>query len=82
MDVLEARLAADRVLHDGLALVGHAQAYRALFLIPHPPLAPEPALGAVTLLVSLHILRGGARAIGVPRLKQRSERLSVALGAL
>ena len=41
--VLEGGVAADEVVHDGLALVGHAQAHGALGL----RLAAEAAVGAV-----------------------------------
>ena len=39
----EGRVAADDVVHDGRALVGHAQAHRALALVA----AAKPAVGAV-----------------------------------
>ena len=78
MDVLEAGVAADHVVDDRGALVGHAQAHRPLRL----GLAAEAALGPVQLLVGLHVIGGRARAVGVAARKERGERLLVALGAL
>ncbi len=71
MGVLEAGLAADRVLDDRRALDGHAQAHGARRL----GLSPEPVLGAVQLLVGPHVIRGGARAVGVARFEQGLEHL-------
>ena len=61
MDVLEARVAADHVVDDRRALVGHAQAHRAVGL----GLAAEAAVGAVRELVRLDVLGGRVRAVGV-----------------
>ena len=58
-------LAADDVVDDGRALVGHAQAHRALPLV----LAAEAAV-AVLLLVGVDLLAAGRRAVGVPAVEQ------------
>ena len=63
VDVLEGRVAADEVVDDGLALVGHAQAHGALGL----GLAAEAAVGAVLGLVGLDVVARRGRAVGVAR---------------
>jgi hypothetical protein len=78
MEVLEARVPTDHVVDDRRPLVAHAQAHRAVGLA----LAAEAALGAVLLLVGLHVLGGGVRAVGAAGPEQRLEHLAVALGAL
>ena len=65
--VLEAGVAADHVVHDGRALVGHAQAHRAVCL----GLAPKATVCAVALLVGPDVIGGRARAVGVPAVEQR-----------
>jgi deoxyribonuclease IV len=76
--VREPDLAADDVVEDRLALIGHVQAHGALALGN----APEPALEPVTLLVRLDVVGGGARVIGVPGLEQLLEYLAVARRSL
>ena len=78
MQVLEAGLAADQVVHDRRALLGDAQAHRSARL----RIAPEAALGSVAALVGLHVLGGGVAVVGVARVQQRLERLLVAAAAL
>ncbi len=78
MDVLKARVAADDVVNDRRALLGHAQSHRPVGL----GLAPEPAIGAVESLVCLDVLGGGVRAVGAAAVEQRPQCLAVALGAL
>ena len=77
VDVLEGGVAADDVVDDGLALVGHAQAHGALVL----RLAAEAAVGAVALLVGLDVVGRGGRAVGVPGVEQALQDLLVAVGA-
>ena len=78
VDVLEARVASDHVVHDRGALVGDAQTHRPVRL----GLPAKAPLGAVGELVRLDLLAGGVRAIGEATLQQRGERLGVALGAV
>ena len=77
MHVGERRVPADEVVHDGLALVGHAQADRAALL----RLAPEAALRAVLRLVGVDLGLRGGRAVGVAVVEQPLQHLLVALGA-
>ena len=74
----EPGLAADHVVDDRLAVVGHAQAHRAGLL----GLAAEAAIGAVALLVGLDVVGGRGRVVGVAVGEQLLERLAVALRAL
>ena len=77
VDVAERRVAADEVVDDGLALVGHAQAHRALGL----GLAAEAAVGAVLGLARPDVLAGRVRAVGAALVEQPLEDLLVAVGA-
>ncbi len=73
----ERRVAADEVVDDGRAVVGHAQAHRARLL----GVAAKPALGAVLGLVGvdLGLRRGGA--VGMALVEQLGEHLLVAIAA-
>ena len=73
VDVLEARVAADR------RRARPSRPRRARAGARRPPssgCAAEAALGAVLLLVGLHILRGRARAVGVTGVEQRLQHLA------
>ena len=65
-------VAADHVVDDRLALVGHVQADRAVGL----GLAAEAAVGAVGGLERLDVVAGRAGAIGVAGVQQLGERLA------
>ncbi len=75
--VLEGGVAADEVVDDGLALVGHAQAHGAVGL----RLAAEAAVGAVLRLVGLDVVGRRGRAVGVAGVEQALQDLLVAIGA-
>ena len=75
--VLERRLAADDVLDDRGALVGHPQAHGPLALV----LAAEAAV-AVLLVPRLDLLAAGGRAVGAAVVDQLLDDLGVAIGPL
>ena len=74
MHVLEARIAADDVVDDRLALVGDTQTHGAGVL----RLTAEAAVVAVLLLERSDVVGGRGCAVGVPGVEQLLERLRVA----
>ena len=74
----EARLAADDVVDERLAVAGHAQPDRARRL----GLAAESPLGAVAVLERADVIGGGVGVIGVAAVEQLPERFGMARGAV
>ena len=77
MDVGERRVAADEVVHDGRAIVGHAQAHRALGF-DH---AAKPAVGAMLGLVGVDLGLRGRAAVRVALVEELRQNLLMAIGA-
>jgi hypothetical protein len=77
VDVRERRVAADEVVDDGLAVVGHAQADRPGL----HALAAEAALRAMLGLERVDLGLRRRRAVGVPLVEQPLQHLLVAIGA-
>ena len=73
----EGRVAADDVVDDGRAVVGHVQPHGALTLVA----AAKATLGAVLGLERLDVVAGGGGAVGEARVEQALQDLAVAIGA-
>jgi hypothetical protein len=71
--VREADLAAHQIVEAGMAVIRHPEPNRATLL----RLSAKATLGAVALLVGLHVIRAGVRVVGVAGGQQLAQRLLV-----